>query len=33
MGEGLIVERISTVYDQADVLREVSLTVEPGTIT
>ena len=33
MGEGLIVERISTAYDRADVLREVSLTVEPGTIT
>jgi branched-chain amino acid transport system ATP-binding protein len=33
MDEGLIVERISTAYDRADVLREVSLTVEPGTIT
>ena len=33
MGAGLIVERISTAYDRADVLREVSLTVEPGTIT
>jgi branched-chain amino acid transport system ATP-binding protein len=33
MGEGLNVERISTAYDRADVLREVSLTVEPGTIT
>jgi branched-chain amino acid transport system ATP-binding protein len=33
MAEGLIVERISTAYDRADVLREVSLTVEPGTIT
>jgi branched-chain amino acid transport system ATP-binding protein len=33
MGEALIVERISTAYDRADVLREVSLTVEPGTIT
>ena len=33
MGEGLIVERISTAYDRADVLQDVSLTVEPGTIT
>jgi branched-chain amino acid transport system ATP-binding protein len=33
MGGGLIVERISTAYDRADVLREVSLAVEPGTIT
>jgi branched-chain amino acid transport system ATP-binding protein len=33
MGEGLIVEGISTAYDRADVLHEVSLTVEPGTIT
>ncbi len=33
MVEGLIVERISTAYDRADVLREVSLRVEPGTIT
>jgi branched-chain amino acid transport system ATP-binding protein len=33
MGERLIVERVSTAYDRADVLREVSLTVEPGTIT
>jgi branched-chain amino acid transport system ATP-binding protein len=33
MAAGLIVERISTAYDRADVLQEVSLTVEPGTIT
>jgi branched-chain amino acid transport system ATP-binding protein len=32
-GGGLIVERISTAYDRADVLQDVSLTVEPGTIT
>jgi branched-chain amino acid transport system ATP-binding protein len=30
---GLIVERISTAYDRADVLQGVSLGVEPGTIT
>jgi branched-chain amino acid transport system ATP-binding protein len=29
----LIVERISTAYDRADVLQGVSLGVEPGTIT
>jgi branched-chain amino acid transport system ATP-binding protein len=33
MRAGLIVEGISTAYDRVDVLREVSLTVEPGTIT
>ena len=33
MGPGLVVEEISTAYDQADVLQGVSLTVEPGTIT
>jgi branched-chain amino acid transport system ATP-binding protein len=33
MGAGLIVEEISTAYDRVDVLQEVSLTVEPGTIT
>jgi branched-chain amino acid transport system ATP-binding protein len=30
---GLIVDRISTAYDRADVLQDVSLTVEPATIT
>jgi branched-chain amino acid transport system ATP-binding protein len=33
MSRELIVERISTAYDQADVLQNVSLTVAPGTIT
>jgi branched-chain amino acid transport system ATP-binding protein len=33
MAEGLEVERISTAYDQADVLEEVSLAAAPGTIT
>jgi branched-chain amino acid transport system ATP-binding protein len=33
MGAGLIVERISTAYDRADVLQDLSLAVEPGTIT
>jgi branched-chain amino acid transport system ATP-binding protein len=33
MGAGLVVEEISTAYDQADVLQDVSLAVEPGTIT
>jgi branched-chain amino acid transport system ATP-binding protein len=33
MSRELIVERISTAYDQADVLQDVSLTVKPGTIT
>jgi branched-chain amino acid transport system ATP-binding protein len=33
MAGGLSVEEVSTAYDRADVLREVSLTVEPGTIT
>jgi len=31
--EGLIVDRIRTAYDHADVLEEVSLTVRPGSIT
>lgn len=30
---GLRVERLFTAYDRADVLEDVSLTVEPGTIT
>jgi branched-chain amino acid transport system ATP-binding protein len=33
MGAGLIVEEISTAYDRVNVLQEVSLSVEPGTIT
>jgi branched-chain amino acid transport system ATP-binding protein len=33
MAAGLIVERVSTAYDRADVLQGVSLGVEPGTIT
>ena len=33
MSAGLNVERISTAYDRADVLEDVSLTVEAGTIT
>jgi branched-chain amino acid transport system ATP-binding protein len=33
MDGGLIVEGISTAYDRADVLQDVSLSVEPGTIT
>jgi branched-chain amino acid transport system ATP-binding protein len=33
VGAGLVVEEISTAYDQADVLQDVSLAVEPGTIT
>lgn len=32
-GGGLRVERLFTAYDRADVLEDVSLTVEPGTIT
>ena len=31
--EALRVERLFTAYDKADVLADVSLTVEPGTIT
>ena len=31
--EGLIVDRIRTAYDRADVLEEVSLRVRPGSIT
>jgi len=30
---GLVIEGISTAYDKADVLDDVSLTVEPGRIT
>jgi branched-chain amino acid transport system ATP-binding protein len=33
MANGLRVERISTAYDRADVLREVSIEVQPGSIT
>ncbi len=32
-GTGLVVENISTAYDRADVLEDVSLTVRPGSIT
>ncbi len=31
--EGLVVDRIRTAYDRADVLEEVSLSVRPGNIT
>jgi branched-chain amino acid transport system ATP-binding protein len=31
--EGLRVENVFTAYDRADVLQDVSLTVERGTIT
>jgi branched-chain amino acid transport system ATP-binding protein len=31
--EGLRVERISTAYDRADVLQDVSIEVQPGSIT
>jgi branched-chain amino acid transport system ATP-binding protein len=31
--EGLVVERIRTAYDRADVLEDVSLSVPPGSIT
>ncbi len=30
---GLVIENITTAYDKADVLQDVSLTVEPGRIT
>lgn len=33
MPEGLRVEGISTAYDRADVLQDVSIEVEPGSIT
>ena len=33
MAEGLRVERISTAYDRADVLQDVSIEVKPGSIT
>lgn len=33
MVEGLRVERISTAYDRADVLQDVSIEVQPGSIT
>jgi branched-chain amino acid transport system ATP-binding protein len=33
MAEGLRVERISTAYDRADVLHDVSIEVQPGSIT
>ena len=32
-GAGLRIESLFTAYDRADVLEDVSLTVEPGTIT
>jgi branched-chain amino acid transport system ATP-binding protein len=31
--EGLRVERVSTAYDRADVLQDVSIEVDPGSIT
>jgi len=31
--EGLVVDRVRTAYDRADVLEDVSLSVEPGRIT
>jgi ABC-type branched-subunit amino acid transport system ATPase component len=31
--QGLRVERVSTAYDRADVLHDVSIEVEPGSIT
>ena len=33
MVEGLRVERVSTAYDRADVLQDVSIEVDPGSIT
>ena len=33
MANGLCVERISTAYDRADVLQDVSIEVQPGSIT
>jgi len=33
VAEGLRVERISTAYDRADVLQDVSIEVQPGSIT
>ena len=33
MAEGLRVERISTAYERADVLQDVSIEVQPGSIT
>jgi branched-chain amino acid transport system ATP-binding protein len=33
VSEGLRVERISTAYDRADVLQDVSIQVQPGSIT
>jgi branched-chain amino acid transport system ATP-binding protein len=33
VSEGLRVERISTAYDRADVLQDVSIEVQPGSIT
>jgi len=33
MAEGLRVARISTAYDRADVLQDVSIEVTPGSIT
>jgi branched-chain amino acid transport system ATP-binding protein len=33
VAEGLCVERISTAYDRADVLHDVSIEVQPGSIT
>ena len=33
MTEGLRVEALYTAYDRADVLEDVSVAVEPGSIT
>jgi branched-chain amino acid transport system ATP-binding protein len=33
VAEGLCVDRISTAYDRADVLQDVSIEVQPGSIT
>ena len=33
MAAGLRVERISTAYDRADVLQDVSIEVQPHSIT
>jgi len=31
--EGLVIERVFTAYDRADVLQDVSIGVEPGSVT
>jgi len=32
-GETLVIEHVFTGYDRADVLQDVSLRIEPGSIT